>query len=107
MTNCFSLTRKSDLQSGAVSLQQIDNEMCSRFGVVHDPNNSYHLWVNTIGLALSTGQTFGDIIQECHTSITEYPESASYYETKLKIAEYLTQHFVSDAGRRSAGNKWK
>jgi len=29
--------------------------------------------------------------------VTEYPESASYYETKLKIAEYLNANYVSDA----------
>ena len=95
MPNSFSLTRKSNMDAGPVSLQQIDNEMCADFGLVPDPNNSYHLWVNTIGLALATGQSFNDIIKECHFSMAEYPESASYYETKLKIAEYLNEHFVS------------
>ena len=62
MPNSFSLTRKSNMDAGPVSLQQIDNEMCADFGLVPDPNNSYHLWVNIIGLTLATGQSFNDIM---------------------------------------------
>jgi len=104
MPNCFSLTRKSDKDAGPVSLQQIDDEMRRHFKEPSDPGHWLWSWYNTIGLALSLGRSFTDIIQECQSNMTEYPEDIGYYKRKLSIAEYLHQHFVSDAwaeiGRR-------
>ena len=85
------------MESGPITLSQIDNEMCDAFGIVPNPETYYHQWVDTIGLMLSLGKSFDTIIRQCNEAVTEYPESASYYETKLKIAEYLNANYVSDA----------
>jgi hypothetical protein len=97
MPNYFSLTRKKDKEAGPVSLSQIDNEMCQAFGIVPNPGQYYHTWVDTIGLKLALGQSFDEIIRETKEGMNEYPDSASYYETKLKIAEYLNENFISAA----------
>src|SRR5258706_12774038 len=102
MPNCFSLTRKS---TGQVAiLQEVDTEMRKHFKEPPDPDHWLWSWFDTIGLALSLGLRFDDIIKECHTNLAEYPEDMKYYNRKLQMAEYLNQHFVSDAwveiGRR-------
>ncbi len=104
MPNCFSLTRKTDKDAGPVSLQQVDDEMRRHFKEPSDPGHWLWSWDNTIGLALSLGRSFDHIIRECHTNLAAYPEDMKYYIRKLEMAEYLNQHFVSDAwaeiGRR-------
>jgi hypothetical protein len=104
MPNCFSLTRKSDKDAGPVSLQQIDNEMRIHFKEPPDPAHWLWSWYDTLGLALSLGLSFDHIIQDCHANLAEYPGDIGYYKRKLSIAEYLNEHFVSDAwaeiGRR-------
>jgi hypothetical protein len=97
MPNCFGLTRKSDLNAGPVSLQEMHNEMREHFKQPPDPDHWLYDWYNTIGLALACGAKFDAIINDCHTAINDYPETKSYYETKLKMAEYLNGNFVSDA----------
>jgi hypothetical protein len=105
MPNCFSLTRKSDLDAGPVALQQIDDEMRRHFKEPSDPGHWLWSWHNTIGLALSLRRSFKDIIEECHANIMEYPEDIGYYNRKLQIAQYLSDNFVCDAWRRSVGDK--
>jgi len=104
MPNCFSLTKKTDKNAGPVSLQQVDDEMRRHFKEPSDPGHWLWSWYNTIGLALSLGRSFTDIIHECQSNMSEYPEDVGYYKRKLSIAEYLNDHFVSDAwaeiGRR-------
>jgi hypothetical protein len=97
MRNCFSLIRKTDKDAGPVSLQKIDNEMCEHFNVVPDAKEYYYSWVDTIGLALSIGQAFDDIVKDCHADIGEYPADMGYYKRKLEIAKYLNEHCVPDA----------
>ena len=96
MPNSFSLTRKSDREAGPVSLQQIDDEMRRHFKEPPDPGHWLWSWYNTIGLALSLGRSFTDIIQECQSNMNEYPEDIGYYKRKLAIANYLNDNFVSD-----------
>ena len=104
MPNCFSLTRKTNKDAGPVPLQQIDDEMRRHFKEPSDPGQWLWSWYTTVGLALSLGRSFTDIIQECQSNMGEYPEDVRYYRRKLSIAEYLNDHFVSDAwtevGRR-------
>jgi hypothetical protein len=103
MPNCFSLTRKTDKEAGPVALQQIDNELCEHFNVGPDPEMYCHQWVDTIGFALATGQTFTAIIRECHANVAEYPDDNEYYRRKLAVAEYLNEHFVSLAWAEMGG----
>jgi hypothetical protein len=95
MANSFSLTRRSDLNAGPVSLRQVDDEICAYFNVVPQPKDYYHAWFDTIGFELTTGRSFADVIRRCHEDIEAYPESYKYYERKLEIAEYLDKHFIS------------
>ena len=86
MANYFNLTRKNDLDAGPVSLSIIDNEICAHFGAIRAEDKYYFHWFDTIGFSLAIGQTFDQIMQECHTNMVEYHDSSSYYETKLKIS---------------------
>jgi hypothetical protein len=78
--------------------------MRKHFKEPSDPDHWLWSWNNTIGLALSLGRSFDDIIQECNSNIAEYPEDFKYYLRKLEIAKYLSENFTSDAraeiGRR-------
>jgi hypothetical protein len=97
MTNRFSLTRKTDKESGPVSLRKIDKELCQRLGIIVDHCEYYNGWVDTIGIQLAEGQSFTDIIQECDRNMAEYPEDNGYYSRKRVIAQYLSDNFISDA----------
>src|SRR5262245_55487713 len=96
MANSFSLTRKTDLDNGPVSLRQVDEEICVHFKIVPQPKDYYHAWFDTIGFELATGRSFADIITRCHEDMEAYPHSYKYYERKLEIAKYLDKHFISD-----------
>ena len=96
MASSFSLTRKTEMDKGPVSLRQVDEELCVHFNVVPHPDDYYHLWFDTIGSELTSGSSFSDIIKGCHRDMAEYPEKYRYYERKLEIAKYLDKHFISD-----------
>jgi len=96
MANSFSLTRKTEMDKGPVSLRQVDEEICAHFNVVSHSNDYYHGWFDTIGFELTTGRSFTDIIRRCHEDMEAYPESYRYYARKLEIAEYLDTHFIAD-----------
>jgi hypothetical protein len=95
VANSFSLTRKTEMDKGPVSLRQVDGEICAHFNVPHT-SDFYYSWFDTIGFALTTGSSFADIIRRCHEDMEASPESYRYYERKLEIAEYLDKHFISD-----------
>jgi hypothetical protein len=105
MPNCFTLTRKNNLDAGPVALSEIDNEICAYLGVEPWEDEYYRQWVDTIGLALACGQSFDQIIEQCRKDMGAYIESSHYYEIKMKIAEYLNQHFVADAWSACADRK--
>jgi hypothetical protein len=109
MPNNFTLIRTTDTNAGPVALRQIDNELREHFGIAPDPENYYHKWVHTIGMSLTCGYSLDTIVKDCKEAIEEHsrlanPDGLSYWDTKLKIAQYLNQHFVSNAwaeiGRR-------
>ena len=94
MANSFSLTRKTDLDNGPVSLRQVDEEICVHFKIVPHPKDYYHAWFDTIGFELATGRSFADIIRRCHEDMEADPERYKYYKRKLDIAEYLDRNFI-------------
>ena len=109
MATHFTLTRRTNPNAGPAALQEIDNELCAALGIAPSPGSYYHQWVDTIGRALTAGQSFNEIIEDCREasevqSNIDNHEGISYWTTKLKIAEYLNQHYVSEAsaqiGRR-------
>jgi hypothetical protein len=95
MANSFSLTRKTEMDKGPVSLRQVDEEICGHFNVPHT-NDYYHSWFDTIGFELAAGRSFADIIRRCHEDMEASPQRYRYYERELEIAEYLDKHFFSD-----------
>jgi hypothetical protein len=95
MANSFSLTRKTEMDKGPVSLRQVDEEICAHFNAPHT-SDYYHSWFDTIGFELATGISFPDIITRCYEDMEASPESYRYYERKREIAEYLDEHFISD-----------
>jgi len=96
VANSFSLTRKTDMNKGPVSLRQVDEEICAHFNVVPQPHDYYHSWFDTIGFELTSGMSFADIIRRCHDDMDAHPLSYKYYKRKLEVAEYLDAHFISD-----------
>ena len=91
MLNGFTLTRKTNLDAGPVSLAEIDDELCAALGFVRD-KDKYHLqWADTIGQALACGQSFDTIIRHCKEAIEEAP--GNYFETKLQIVKYLNNNY--------------
>src|SRR5215470_10983197 len=101
MPNRFSLTRKSNKDAGPVSLSQIDEEIRAHFGVASDPKKYYHQWADSIGLALASGQSFDEIIDDCNEAIEEQSKIANqqgidYWNIKLTIAEFLQEYFISN-----------
>jgi hypothetical protein len=104
MPNCFSLTRRNNLDAGPVSLWDVDEEICKHLNVEPWPDEYYHQWYGTIGLALACGYSFESIIEGIKGDIQQYPESIQYYKTKLRIAEFLRDNFASECwaeiGRR-------
>jgi hypothetical protein len=102
MSNSFTLIRKTDQKAGPVALQQIDNEIREHLGIVADPKKSYHQWVDTIGMSLAGGYSLEIIVKDCKEAIQEHsrlnnPDGSRYWETKLKIAQYLNEHFITEA----------
>ncbi len=102
MPDYFSLTRKTNPNADPVALQEIDREMCAAFGIAFNPGKYYHQWADTIGLALAAGQSFDEIIRDCKDGIEAQSKIAnqdgiSYWTTKLKVAEYLNRHYISNA----------
>ncbi len=104
MPNCFQLTRKTDKNAGPVSLWDVDEEICKYLNVEPWPDEYIYQWYGTIGLALACGYSFDTIIEGIKGDIEQYPESRQYYKTKLRIAEFLRDNFVSECwaeiGRR-------
>ena len=98
----FSLIRKTNPDAGPVPLQEIDSEMCTAFGIAPNPGKYYHQWADSIGLALAAGQSFDEIIKDCSEGIEAQSKIANrdginYWTTKLKIAEYPNNNFISAA----------
>lgn len=103
MPNCFTLTRKSDLEAGPVPFITIDNEMCAHFGV--EPHEKFYFcdWYNTIGFRIALGRKLEDMATIYEDEATDPKNTAltsdaiKWYESIIKIAEYLSERFTSDA----------
>lgn len=88
MPNCFTLTRKSDVQAGPVTLSVIDEEMCAYFG---EPVHSEYWcrgWYNSIGLLLSLGKNWDEIRE-----IYEEPD----FQHLIPVIDFLEANFTTDA----------
>ena len=56
--NCFTLTRRSNLDAGPVALQLIDDELRVALGAAPSASEWYCGWYDTIGFALAMGRNF-------------------------------------------------
>lgn len=102
MPACFSLTRKGE--SKPKTLQAIDAELCTHFGVPCDPIRWYASWYNIIGFNLACGTGFS----EQRKRFTEYltrdmadgaTEDAEHDRRLLAIVDYLDKHYVANNWR--------
>jgi hypothetical protein len=82
VANGFSLTRKTEMEKGPVSLRQVEEEICIHFNIVPHPQDYYHLWFDTIGSDLASGNYFTDIIKGRRQGMVEYQENYIYFERK-------------------------
>ena len=94
MPNCFQLTRKGDTHPSPLVL--IDDLMCEHFNVDPDPVTYFCGWYDSIGLKLSLGQRFPEIIDRYKQLMRQYPDSR-YYHEMLLIAEWLDANYTPDS----------
>ena len=88
MPNRFQLIRKTDVQAGPVSPNQIDREICGYLGVeCHPPQYAYG-WFTAIGIQLACGETFDDIDRMLCES------GWATAEVLREINQWLAYHFT-------------
>ena len=83
MPNCFQLLRNGE----AVSLTEIDKEMCLYFEEPCDPDRYFREWYNCIGFDLAMGRSFEEIR-------TIYAGAEWMDAGLLPIAEWLAANFT-------------
>jgi len=83
MPSCFQLLRDGD----AVSLNQIDEEMCKHFQVPCHETRYYESWYDTIGFGLATGESF-DQIRMTYADFPRLVEIASWIETNFSVRHW-------------------
>lgn len=88
MPNCFTLTRKSNLEAGPVKFVEIDAELCKHFNEPVDEVHWYLGWYDSIGLGLALGKSW----DELRTWWKE--EDAAQM---LRIIDYLEENFTPNA----------
>jgi hypothetical protein len=98
MPNYFTLSRRSDLESGPVVLQHIDDEMRVHFGVPPDKDNWYMDWYTFIGLPLACGKTFTQI----RAIYNDFYQAPAFSDERrcVEIIDWLDANFTSDAWAR-------
>jgi hypothetical protein len=89
MPACFNLTRKSDMKSGPVVLQTIDEEMCHHFMVPVHPTKWYQNWYNEIGMMIAIGTSFDELLEKSNDS--------EYWREMFPIVEWLNENFTASA----------
>ena len=96
MPNCFTLTRKSNLEAGPVSLNKIDEEICGFLGVPVDPVKYCRSWFDIIGGRLALGRSF----EEMRANFVEKQSEDThkdFWGDILQIVDFLAEHFTPDA----------
>lgn len=103
MPNCFQLTRLSEMEKGAVSLNQIDRELCELLGVEVHPVRYVGGWFDCIGFLLACGKTWAQIWDD----LGERADESGFYDhyaDMAKMCHYLQNNFTANAwveiGRR-------
>lgn len=92
MPNCFSLTRKSAPEAGAVDLNVLDVELCTLLDVEVDEKFWCHHWYNSIGFYYAIGKSHVEV-----RTILKEPYEYDDAEALLKILDYLEANFNVDA----------
>src|SRR5438309_572623 len=99
MPNCFQLFSTVNPQGGAVSLNKIDEEVCTLLGAEVHPkfyggtgDNAFN-WFDTIGYQIACGKSLGS------SELREYYTTSSLWKEELpvilKIMDYLEENYTS------------
>lgn len=99
MPVCFQLTRKSDVASGPVKLNDIDAEMCLHFNAPCDEVKYHAGWYDCVGFRVAVGKTFEHIREEFRGYVEEGGQHAPYYQHMLEVVDWLDENFVTDSWR--------
>ncbi len=99
MPNCFQLVRKAKPEEGPVRLVLIDEELCNHFKVDCDPVKWFHGWYDFIGYGLAAGKSFAEIRTICTDLVSNKDDADGkmHWQRMVEIADYLNEHFTSDA----------
>ena len=102
MPNCFSLTRKSNLEAGPVVLQKVDEEMCAYFGQEVHPKYWYCGWYDAIGFSLAMGKNWQQIRVDLSIYVAEDIlkkkwDLMFWDRRRIEITNWLEENFTYDA----------
>ena len=96
MPNCFQLSRKTSEKFTAVSLYEIDEEMCKHFNVKYSTIRYYGEWYGSVGFSLAMGKSFEEIRKEFEPCLESDPDNF-WSKRRLEIVDWLAANFVSDS----------
>lgn len=104
MPNCFTLTKKSEIENGPVSLARLDDEICAHFGWQPNEIKFAYGWFDSIGCRLACGASFVQILvefdSELHSEETEKEKEfdlKELYSGLIRIVEFLAEHYEPNA----------
>jgi hypothetical protein len=83
MPNCFQLLRDGI----AISLNEIDEELCRYFKEPCHKTRYYEAWYDTIGYGLAAGQSF-DQIRTTYADFPRLVEIAHWIETNFAVRHW-------------------
>lgn len=100
MPNCFTLTRRSNLEAGPVVLQKIDDELREHFHAPPDKVNWFNGWYNYIGYFLAFGWSWTKLRQDIDAECLMSPVDSGahkHWALNRDILDWLEANFTSDA----------
>lgn len=98
MPNCFTLSRKSNLDAGPVPLNTIDAEMCQFFNEPVDPKEFCRNWYGIIGFDLAKGKSFEQIRTDYQGSHdVDYLGNRDLWTKLIEIVDWLDANFTTDS----------
>lgn len=102
MPNCFQLTRRTALEAGAVTLQQVDKELCEHFQAPCDEKEWYCGWYNYIGFLIAMGKDWDWLTDDINKMIAEAKEhndkpAEDYWSHMQEVRKWLQETFTYEA----------